>query len=82
MMKETGAFFPDANYKAEPMAKLALAAHEIGGWNLVMIPWASTVEMEALGCQVINKADDIAGYPQFKTKRLMMRTMPGSAMIF
>ncbi len=68
MMRATGAYFPDANYSAQPMAKLALAAHELGNWNFVMLPWASTVEMEALGCEVVNKEDDIAGYPQFKKR--------------
>ncbi len=68
MMKQTGAFFPAANYEAEPMARLAHAAHELGGWNSVMLPWASTVEMEALGCEVVNRDDDKAGYPQFKEK--------------
>jgi [methyl-Co(III) methanol-specific corrinoid protein]:coenzyme M methyltransferase len=68
MMKETGAYFPAANYEAEPMARLALAAHELGGWNATMVPWASTVEMEALGCEVLNHEDDIAGYPQFKKR--------------
>jgi len=68
MMKKTGAYFPAANYVAEPMAKLAMAAHELGKWNATMIPWASTVEMEALGCEVLNRDDDIAGYPQFRKR--------------
>jgi [methyl-Co(III) methanol-specific corrinoid protein]:coenzyme M methyltransferase len=68
MMKKTDAYFPDANYQAEPMARLALAAIELGGWNCTMIPWASTVEMEALGCTVINRRDDRTSYPQFKER--------------
>ena len=68
MMKRYNAYFPAANYEAVPMAKLALAAHELGRWHCIMIPWASTVEMEALGCEVINRRDDIAAYPQFKRK--------------
>jgi [methyl-Co(III) methanol-specific corrinoid protein]:coenzyme M methyltransferase len=68
MMKATGAFFPEANYQAAQMARLALAAHELGNWNSVMLPWASTVEMEALGCEVVNKEDDIASYPQLKKR--------------
>lgn len=68
MMKQRDAYFPGANYDAEPMARLALAAHELGGWNSVMLPWASTVEMEAFGCEVVNREDDIAGYPQFKKR--------------
>lgn len=66
MMKATGAYFPDANYIAEPMAKLAIAAHELGGWNAIMMPWASTIEMEALGCEVTIKKDNIADYPLWK----------------
>jgi MtaA/CmuA family methyltransferase len=68
MMKVTGAYFPAGNYEAEPMARLALAAHELGGWNSVMLPWPSTVESEAMGCEVVVKDDDIAGYPQVKKK--------------
>jgi len=68
MMKQTDAYFPAANYEGEPMARLALAAHTLSRWNCTMIPWASTVEMEAMGCRVINKEDDIAGYPQFKER--------------
>jgi [methyl-Co(III) methanol-specific corrinoid protein]:coenzyme M methyltransferase len=68
MMKKTNSFFPEANYEAEPMSKLALAAHEMANWRATMIPWASTVEMEALGCKVINNKNDIAAYPQFKEK--------------
>jgi [methyl-Co(III) methanol-specific corrinoid protein]:coenzyme M methyltransferase len=68
MMKHTGAYFPAGNYEAEPMARLALAAHELGGWNAVMLPWPSTVESEAMGCEVVSKDDDIAGYPQVKKR--------------
>ena len=68
MMEKTGSFFPKANYDAEDMARLALAAHELAHWNCVMLPWASTVEMEAFGCEVLNRDDDRAGYPQFKKK--------------
>jgi methylthiol:coenzyme M methyltransferase len=68
MMKKTNTFFPDANYQAKSMAKLALAAHEMANWRATQLPWASTVEMEALGCKVINNKNDIAAYPQFKEK--------------
>lgn len=65
LMKITGAFFPEANYEAKPMAKLALAAHELADWNAIMMPWASTIEMEALGCKV-NIKNNIEDYPQFE----------------
>ncbi len=68
MMEELGTYFPEANYEAGSMAKLALAAHEMANYRATMLPWASTVEMEALGCEVINNKDDIAAYPQFKRK--------------
>jgi [methyl-Co(III) methanol-specific corrinoid protein]:coenzyme M methyltransferase len=68
MMRRTGAYFPAGNYEAEPMAKLTIAAHELGGWNSVMLPWPSTVESEAMGCEVVSRDDDIAGYPQVKSR--------------
>ena len=68
MMEKTGSFFPKANYDASTMATLALCANKLAQWNSVMLPWASTVEMEALGCEVVNREDDVAGYPQFKKK--------------
>jgi [methyl-Co(III) methanol-specific corrinoid protein]:coenzyme M methyltransferase len=67
-MKVTGAFFPAGNNEAHPMAELALAAHELCRWNAVMLPWASTVESEALGCRVVSREGDIAGYPQVKER--------------
>ncbi len=68
MMKATGAYFPPGNYEGEPMAKLALANHELAGWNAVMLPWANCVEMEALGCEVKNNPDNIVAYPQVKKR--------------
>jgi MtaA/CmuA family methyltransferase len=68
MMKVTGAHFPAGNYEGGPMAKLALANHELAGWNAVMLPWANCVEMEAFGCEVKNNPDNIVAYPQVKKK--------------
>lgn len=68
MMNVVNAYFPSANYTGEEMANLAVCSHSLAKWHSTMIPWASTVEMEALGCEVINKEDDIAGYPQCKKK--------------
>jgi [methyl-Co(III) methanol-specific corrinoid protein]:coenzyme M methyltransferase len=68
MMNKTGSFFPAGNYEAEPMAKLALAAHELGDWHSTMLPWPSTVESEAMGCRVLSKTGDIAAYPQVKER--------------
>lgn len=61
MMKRTGAYFPAGNYEAEPMAKLALAAHELGGWNAVILPWPSTVESEAMaeGIEIFNSSKGV-----------------------
>jgi MtaA/CmuA family methyltransferase len=68
IMKQTGFFFPAGNYEAEPMARLALAAHELGNWHSTMLPWPSTVESEAMGCRVLSKKGDIASYPQVKER--------------
>ena len=47
------------------MANLALGAHKYGNWNAIMMPWASTIEMEAIGCEVTIKKD-ISEYPLWK----------------
>jgi [methyl-Co(III) methanol-specific corrinoid protein]:coenzyme M methyltransferase len=65
-MKVTGAYFPEGNTRALPMAKLALAAHELCNWNTVMLPWASSIESEAAGCRVVCREGDIGAYPQVK----------------
>jgi [methyl-Co(III) methanol-specific corrinoid protein]:coenzyme M methyltransferase len=49
-MERAGAFWPEAHYEAEPMARLAAAAHTVLGFDAVRVPFCQTMEAEALGC--------------------------------
>jgi len=51
-MDATGARWPEAHAKAEPMARLAMGAYTILGFDAVRVPSCQTFEAEALGCQV------------------------------
>ncbi len=51
-MDATGARWPEANYDAEVMSKLALGAADILGWDAVRVPFCQTIEEEALGCSL------------------------------
>lgn len=51
-MEKVGAFWPEGHEKAEPMAKQALAAHTVLGFDAVRIPFSQTIEAEALGCTI------------------------------
>jgi len=53
LMEKTGACWPNANQEAEPMAELAVAAHDIAGLESVRLPFCLTVEAEALGCPIL-----------------------------
>ncbi len=52
LMDETGAYWPEANKKADLMTKLSLAGHEIIGFDSVRVPWGLTVQAEVLGCEI------------------------------
>lgn len=62
LMEMTGAYWPEANYDAEKMAALALAGHEIAGFENVRCPFCTTVLAEALGCTVDEGTVDIQPY--------------------
>lgn len=51
-MERVGAYWPEAHERAEDMAKLALAAHTVLGFDAVRVPFCQTFEAEALGCKV------------------------------
>jgi [methyl-Co(III) methanol-specific corrinoid protein]:coenzyme M methyltransferase len=51
MQTATGIFWPYAHKDPEMMAKLAIAAYEIGGIECVKIPFHNITEAEALGCK-------------------------------
>lgn len=52
LMDACGASFPRAHLEAEAMAELALAGHEIAGFDTVMPEFSVHQESAALGCQV------------------------------
>lgn len=51
-MDVTGAEWPEAHMKAEPMAKLAAGAYTVLGFDAVRVPYCQTIESEALGATV------------------------------
>ncbi len=62
LMEMTGAYWPQANYEAEKMAKLAVAGYEIAGFENVRCPFCTTVLAETLGCTVDEGSIDIQPY--------------------
>jgi MtaA/CmuA family methyltransferase len=51
-MRLTGAWFPDAHFDPQMMARLAAAGHEILGFDTVMPVFSVVQEAAALGCEV------------------------------
>jgi [methyl-Co(III) methanol-specific corrinoid protein]:coenzyme M methyltransferase len=51
-MEKVQAFWPEGHEKAEPMAKQALAAYTMLGFDGVRVPFCQTFEAEALGCNI------------------------------
>jgi [methyl-Co(III) methanol-specific corrinoid protein]:coenzyme M methyltransferase len=49
-MEKVGAFWPEGHVKGEAMAKQALAAYTVLGFDAVRVPFSQTIEAEALGC--------------------------------
>ncbi|MEM4157895.1 MAG: MtaA/CmuA family methyltransferase [Candidatus Methanomethylicaceae archaeon] len=50
LMEASGAYWPDASFDADLMAKLASAAHTVAGLEGVRIPFCLTVLAESMGC--------------------------------
>ncbi len=51
-MEKVQAFWPEGHEKAEAMAKQALAAYTMSGFDAVRVPFCQTFEAEALGCKI------------------------------
>ncbi|MFP4654257.1 MAG: methylcobamide:CoM methyltransferase MtbA [Methanohalobium sp.] len=51
-MEASGAYWPDAHYDAEQMTKLAEAAHNVVGFEMVRVPFDITAEAEFFGCEL------------------------------
>ena len=62
LMEMTGAYWPQANFDSHKMAALALAGHEIAGFENVRCPFCTTVLAETLGCTVAEGSVDIQPY--------------------
>ncbi|WP_440945751.1 methylcobamide:CoM methyltransferase MtaA [Methanosarcina sp. T3] len=82
LMEMTGAYWPQANYDASEMADLALAGHELAGFENVRCPFCTTVLAETLGCTVAEGSIDIQPYvtdfPCKKKKDVKDITVPDS----
>jgi len=51
-MKAVNAFWPEGHEKGEIMARQAMAAHTLLGFDAVRVPFCQTMEAEALGCTI------------------------------
>ena len=51
-MEGVNAFWPEGHEKAEVMAKQAMAAYTVVGFDAVRVPFSQTFEAEALGCKL------------------------------
>ncbi len=60
-MEYVQAFWPDGHEKGEVMAKQALAAYTMLGFDAVRVPFCQTFEAEALGCSL--KSGGTEGIP-------------------
>ncbi len=67
LMEKVGAWFPEVHLNARAMADLALAGHEILGFDTVMPEFSVDQEASALGAQVDwgdrNRMPDVKGFP-------------------
>ena len=63
-MEKVGAFWPDGHEKGEDMAKQALAAYTVLGFDAVRVPFCQTFEAVALGCtRKPGKIREVEGIP-------------------
>jgi [methyl-Co(III) methanol-specific corrinoid protein]:coenzyme M methyltransferase len=51
-MERVQAFWPEGHENGETMAKIALAAHTVLGFDAVRVPFCQTFEAHALGCKI------------------------------
>ena len=51
-MEKAQAFWPEGHENGEIMAKQAMAAHTVLGFDAVRVPFSQTFEAEALGCKI------------------------------
>lgn len=57
-MEDLDAFWPQAHQDAATMAKLAVGAYTVLGFDAVRVPFCQTIESEALGCTLKDGGKD------------------------
>jgi len=64
-MEKVQAFWPEGHENGEVMAKQAMAAYTVLGFDAVRVPFSQTFEAEALGCKIKpgRAADGVEGIP-------------------
>ena len=63
-MEKVGAYWPEGHVEAEAMAKQALAAYTVLGFDAVGVPYCQTFEAVALGCKrKLGKVRELEGFP-------------------
>ena len=63
-MEKVGAYWPEGHVNAEAMAKQALAAYTVLGFDAVRLPFCQTFEAVALGCKrKPGKVRELEGFP-------------------
>ncbi len=63
-MEKVGAYWPEGHVEAEAMAKQALAAYTVLGFDAVRLPFCQTFEAVALGCKrKPGKVRELEGFP-------------------
>ena len=62
--EKVGSFWPEGHDQGEAMAKQAMAAHTVLGFDAVRVPFCQTFEAVALGCiRKPGKIQDVEGIP-------------------
>ena len=63
-MEKVGSYWPEGHVKGEAMAKQALAAYSVLGFDAVRLPFCQTFEAVALGCKrKPGKVRELEGFP-------------------
>ena len=63
-MEKVGAYWPEGHNEGEAMAKQALAAYSVLGFDAVRVPFCQTFEAVALGCiRKPGKVRELEGVP-------------------
>ena len=63
-MEKVNAYWPEGHFEGEAMAKQALAAYSVLGFDAVRVPFCQTFEATALGCKrKPGKVRELEGFP-------------------